>query len=141
MNNLICVCCLCVSGPNVSTFVIPVEIFPTHIRATGHGISAALGKLGAVLGSSIMPELLGSTGLSGVFILSAALSIIGIIFTYYMTDESQHVALTSEDDDLDLDLDNNNTLNNTNDLNDSVKINNFNNYHQLSKNNNNQILI
>lgn len=36
-------------GPNVTTFVIPGEVFPTRFRSTGHGISAASGKLGAIL--------------------------------------------------------------------------------------------
>ncbi|KAJ7931382.1 major facilitator superfamily domain-containing protein [Mycena leptocephala] len=36
-------------GPNTTTFVIPGEIFPTRYRSTGHGISAASGKLGAIV--------------------------------------------------------------------------------------------
>jgi PHS family inorganic phosphate transporter-like MFS transporter len=38
-------------GPNSSTFLMPVEAFPTRIRSTAHGISAAMGKLGATAGS------------------------------------------------------------------------------------------
>jgi PHS family inorganic phosphate transporter-like MFS transporter len=36
-------------GPNVTTFVVPGEVFPTRYRSTAHGISAASGKLGAVV--------------------------------------------------------------------------------------------
>ncbi|PPQ65272.1 hypothetical protein CVT26_000232 [Gymnopilus dilepis] len=36
-------------GPNTTTFIIPGEIFPTRYRSTGHGISAASGKLGAIV--------------------------------------------------------------------------------------------
>lgn len=36
-------------GPNTTTFVIPGEAFPTRYRSTAHGISAASGKLGAVI--------------------------------------------------------------------------------------------
>jgi len=36
-------------GPNVTTFVIPGEAFPTRYRSTSHGIAAASGKLGAVI--------------------------------------------------------------------------------------------
>jgi len=35
-------------GPNATTFITPAEIFPTRVRCTGHGISAGMGKLGAV---------------------------------------------------------------------------------------------
>ena len=34
-------------GPNVTTFIIPAEIFPTRYRCTCHGIAAASGKLGS----------------------------------------------------------------------------------------------
>ncbi|CAG8525504.1 11421_t:CDS:2 [Diversispora eburnea] len=36
-------------GPNATTFIIPGEVFPTRYRSTGHGISAASGKLGAII--------------------------------------------------------------------------------------------
>ena len=36
-------------GPNTTTFIVPGEVFPTRYRATAHGISAASGKLGAVI--------------------------------------------------------------------------------------------
>ncbi|KAF7317202.1 Inorganic phosphate transporter [Mycena chlorophos] len=36
-------------GPNTTTFVIPGEVFPTRYRSTAHGISAASGKLGAII--------------------------------------------------------------------------------------------
>ncbi|KAI0300769.1 major facilitator superfamily domain-containing protein [Russula brevipes] len=40
-------------GPNVTTFVIPGEVFPTRYRCTGHGFSAACGKLGAIVAQVI----------------------------------------------------------------------------------------
>ncbi|KAL6648840.1 hypothetical protein ACP70R_013064 [Stipagrostis hirtigluma subsp. patula] len=38
-------------GPNATTFIVPAEIFPARLRATCHGISAASGKVGAIIGS------------------------------------------------------------------------------------------
>ncbi|KZF23675.1 pi-transporter A-1 [Xylona heveae TC161] len=38
-------------GPNCVTFLVAAEVFPTPIRATAHGFSAAVGKLGALLAS------------------------------------------------------------------------------------------
>jgi PHS family inorganic phosphate transporter-like MFS transporter len=40
-------------GPNVTTFVIPGEIFSTRYRSTAHGITAACGKLGAIVSQII----------------------------------------------------------------------------------------
>ena len=38
-------------GPNSTTFVLPGELFPTAWKATGHGIAAASGKAGAIVGA------------------------------------------------------------------------------------------
>ncbi|XP_073047596.1 low affinity inorganic phosphate transporter 3-like [Primulina eburnea] len=38
-------------GPNATTFVVPAEIFPARLRSTCHGISAATGKAGAIIGA------------------------------------------------------------------------------------------
>ena len=38
-------------GPNATTFVLPGELFPTAWKATGHGIAAASGKAGAIVGA------------------------------------------------------------------------------------------
>jgi Sugar (and other) transporter len=35
-------------GPNSVTFLVAAEVYPTPIRATAHGFSAAVGKLGAL---------------------------------------------------------------------------------------------
>ncbi|KAJ8747945.1 hypothetical protein K2173_001419 [Erythroxylum novogranatense] len=38
-------------GPNSTTFILPAELFPTRIRSTCHALSAAAGKLGAMVGT------------------------------------------------------------------------------------------
>lgn len=40
-------------GPNATTFLIPAEIFPTECRTMCHGISAAWGKVGALLAAVV----------------------------------------------------------------------------------------
>ncbi|MDA8311194.1 MAG: MFS transporter [Actinomycetota bacterium] len=68
-------------GPNMTTFVYPSEIFPTSVRGTGDGISAAAGKTGAFLGALLVPHLLASVGISGVMGIMAGVSAIGIVLT------------------------------------------------------------
>lgn len=38
-------------GPNSTTFIVPAEVFPARLRSTCHGISAAAGKAGAIIGA------------------------------------------------------------------------------------------
>ncbi|KAL2811865.1 major facilitator superfamily domain-containing protein [Aspergillus granulosus] len=58
------------AGPNVTTFLIPSEVFPTRVRGTAHGISAAVGKAGAVLTAfafGTVTERIGLPGVLGLF--------------------------------------------------------------------------
>eukprot|EP00246_Nothoceros_aenigmaticus_P002113 TRINITY_DN1289_c0_g1_i1.p1 TRINITY_DN1289_c0_g1~~TRINITY_DN1289_c0_g1_i1.p1 ORF type:complete len:559 (+),score=72.83 TRINITY_DN1289_c0_g1_i1:276-1952(+) len=38
-------------GPNATTFILPAELYPARLRSTCHGISAAAGKAGAIVGA------------------------------------------------------------------------------------------
>uniref|UniRef100_K3W5V5 Major facilitator superfamily (MFS) profile domain-containing protein n=1 Tax=Globisporangium ultimum (strain ATCC 200006 / CBS 805.95 / DAOM BR144) TaxID=431595 RepID=K3W5V5_GLOUD len=72
-------------GPNTSTFVLPTEMFPTPIRSTCHGFSAACGRAGAAIGSfgfSIWVEY-ESFGYDGAFYTFAAISLISIPITWF----------------------------------------------------------
>jgi PHS family inorganic phosphate transporter-like MFS transporter len=44
-------------GPNTTTFIVPGEVFPTRYRSTGHGISAASGKIGAIISQAFIGPL------------------------------------------------------------------------------------
>ena len=88
----------CNMGPNVTTFVIPAELFPTTIRATAHGLSAASGKVGAAIGTAVMPLLLSSTSLPVVLYISAGISALGLLWTFALTVESQHKSVLIADD-------------------------------------------
>ena len=68
-------------GPNVTTFVLPGELFPTQVRATGHGISAGIGKFGAFIGVFLFPVLQDSLGLRGTLLLTAGVSFLGALLT------------------------------------------------------------
>lgn len=48
------------AGPNTTTFIVAAECFPTRYRSTAHGISAAMGKLGAVFAQVISIPMLQS---------------------------------------------------------------------------------
>ncbi|KAI9798152.1 MAG: acid phosphatase pho5 [Sarcosagium campestre] len=44
-------------GPNATTFIVPGECFPTRYRSTSHGISAASGKIGAIIAQVVFGPL------------------------------------------------------------------------------------
>jgi MFS family permease len=68
-------------GPNVTTFVLPSEVFPTSMRTTGHGIAAGVGKLGAFIGVFVVPQLENRFGLRGMLTVAGAAAILGFVLT------------------------------------------------------------
>jgi PHS family inorganic phosphate transporter-like MFS transporter len=86
-------------GPNVTTFVIPGELFRTEVRATAHGISAGAGKLGAFIGVFLFPVLQGSLGLRGTLLLTAGISAGGALLTLVLPEPAgRTLAEVSGDD-------------------------------------------
>jgi PHS family inorganic phosphate transporter-like MFS transporter len=68
-------------GPNMTTFVMPSELYPVTMRATGHGISAGVGKLGAFIGVFLFPLLNDWFGLRGTLLLTAGVAVAGFALT------------------------------------------------------------
>jgi hypothetical protein len=68
-------------GPNMTTFVMPSELYPVSMRTTGHGISAGIGKLGAFIGVFLFPVLNSSFGLRGTLLLTAGVAALGFALT------------------------------------------------------------
>lgn len=79
-------------GPNTTTFLIPAEIYPTNIRARAHGISAAVGKVGACVGAFILPFLLKHFGVFNTMGVMAGVSVLGV-FTTMLLPEMKNRAL------------------------------------------------
>lgn len=68
-------------GPAIGVYLIPAEIFPSAVRSTCMGIAASTGKLGAVLGTAMMPFIRNAGSLSTVFLVTGMLSAIGALAT------------------------------------------------------------
>lgn len=80
-------------GPNTTTFVYPAEIFPTDVRTSGHGIAAALGKMGGFAGTYLFPQMLDSWGIRGAEGIAAAVALLGLIFTVMLLPEPRGKSL------------------------------------------------
>jgi nitrate/nitrite transporter NarK len=60
---------------------MPSELYPVSMRATGHGISAGVGKLGAFIGVFLFPILNDALGLRGTLLLTAGVAMLGFALT------------------------------------------------------------
>ncbi|KZS92460.1 inorganic phosphate transporter [Sistotremastrum niveocremeum HHB9708] len=86
-------------GPNTTTFVIPGEVFPTRYRSTAHGISAASGKLGAIIAQVGFAQLKDRGGAPGSLEIFALFMLTGVFSTLLIPETKQRTLedLSNED--------------------------------------------
>lgn len=68
-------------GPNTTTFILPACYFPAKHRAVCHGLSAAAGKLGALVAAATFKPAVLRFGPAAVFAACAIISGLGLCFT------------------------------------------------------------
>ena len=79
-------------GPNMTTFVLPSEVFPVSMRTTGHGIAAGIGKLGAFVGVFLVPQLQKHYGLRGMLLIAGIAAVLGFALTGVLPEPARQVA-------------------------------------------------
>ena len=85
-------------GVNVTTYVVAAETYPAELRATFHGISAFVGKTGALLAT----VLFASMKPDEIFYFCAATAVFGLILTFLFTVDLTLVSLAEHDAQLEL---------------------------------------
>jgi MFS family permease len=80
-------------GPNTTTWIYPVELFPTRLRGTGHGLAATAGKIGAVVATFFLPLVLLSVGQAEMLYIVSAACLLGAGLTLYMGTETKRISL------------------------------------------------
>jgi PHS family inorganic phosphate transporter-like MFS transporter len=83
-------------GPNSTTFILPAETFPPHLRSTLNGFSAACGKLGATIGSAAFVPLKSAVGLGPTMLVCAAISLLGLVATYAFVEDRRGKRMEGE---------------------------------------------
>lgn len=71
-------------GPNTTTFIIPGECFPTRYRSTCHGLSAASGKAGAIVGLYAFGNIATNCGYPTALGTLAVFMFAGLLCTYFV---------------------------------------------------------
>jgi PHS family inorganic phosphate transporter-like MFS transporter len=83
-------------GPNVSTYVLPTSCYPAPVRSTFHGLSAASGKIGAVIGTFIYQPISSQYGLAAVMWLQVVLSALGAVVSIYCIPKEKDATAVEE---------------------------------------------
>jgi len=83
-------------GPNSTTFILPSETFPPEVRTTLNGFSAAAGKAGAALGSSLFTPFNDLYGLPHTMLACASVALLGFIVTYFFVEDRRKSGMEGE---------------------------------------------
>ncbi len=70
-------------GPNVSTYVLPPQSFPPAVRSSFFGLSAAMGKVGALFGGFCFEPLAVAFGYGWLFVICGFVSVGGVVLTHF----------------------------------------------------------
>jgi MFS family permease len=81
------------AGPNTTTWIVPAELFPTRLRATGQGSATAFSRIGAVVGVLALPIAAASFGLRPTLLAVAVASVIGAVATAFLLPETANRSL------------------------------------------------
>ncbi|MGC8506711.1 MAG: MFS transporter [Thiomonas sp.] len=80
-------------GPNSTTYILPTELYPTQLRATGAGFAAAVAKVGATLGVFALPLVKSVFGVPVVLALMVVVSMLGLLTTWMFSMYGQGLTL------------------------------------------------
>jgi len=80
-------------GPNAVTFLVAAECYPTPIRATAHGFSAAVGKMGALLASVLYAYIDNQTK----FYVVPWFGLVGMLLTFFFLPDTTGLDLKEQE--------------------------------------------
>lgn len=73
--------------------VYPSELFPTHLRASGVGFAAAMSRVGAAIGTFLLPMSLAAIGTQLTMLLAAAVLVVGLIASIAWSRDTRSLTL------------------------------------------------
>ncbi|WP_194792435.1 MFS transporter [Pseudomonas sp. UFMG81] len=84
---------LFIGGAQVLQLVYPNELFPTEIRANAVGVGTSLSRVGAAVGTWLVPMVLDSHGIAFTMYAAAAVTLVGLVVSYALAPETRSLNL------------------------------------------------
>lgn len=75
-------------GPGITTYLLPALLYDPEFKATGHGVAAAAGKLGAFVGTLMLPLLQARVGIYLTVGILAGTLLLGWLLSVFLERES-----------------------------------------------------
>lgn len=82
-----------IGGAQVLQLVYPNELFPTEIRSLAVGMGASFSRIGAAVGTWLVPMSLQSVGIGNTMFAAAAVTLVGLLVSVALAPETRHLSL------------------------------------------------
>ena len=82
-----------IGGAQVLEYVYPNELFPTEIRASAVGLATSLSRIGAAVGTYLVPISLASYGVANTMFAAALISLFGALIAWWLAPETSTLDL------------------------------------------------
>lgn len=82
------------AGYGTLTSIYPGEVFPTEIRGIGTGFAAAISRVGAGLGTFLLPWSMSNLGTSKTMLIAAAIAGVGAALSQWLAPETKGKSLS-----------------------------------------------
>jgi len=79
---------LFIGGAQVLQLVYPNEIFPTKIRAEAVGVGTSMSRIGAAVGTYLVPVSLQSIGIGHTMYIAAGITFFGLLVSWFLAPET-----------------------------------------------------
>ena len=80
-------------GPSILEWAYPSELFPTNVRASAVGITTAVSRIGAALGTFGLPFALEGWGIGPTMIVAAVITFAGFVLSLFLAEETRGMSL------------------------------------------------
>ncbi|MDV9033502.1 MFS transporter [Pseudomonas sp. RAC1] len=84
---------LFIGGAQVLQLVYPNELFPTEIRANAVGVGTSLSRVGAAIGTWLVPIVLDRYGIAFTMYAAAAVTLLGLVVSWALAPETRSLNL------------------------------------------------
>ncbi|WP_434772360.1 MFS transporter [Pseudomonas entomophila] len=82
-----------IGGAQVLALVYPNEIFPTEIRAHAVGMGTSMSRIGAALGTYLLPLSIQDYGIDAILYVAAAITFAGLAVSWALAPETRSLSL------------------------------------------------
>ncbi|WP_272148395.1 MFS transporter [Burkholderia cepacia] len=82
------------AGYNTLTGIYPGEVFPTEVRGIGTGFAAAVSRIGAGLGTFLLPWSMTNIGASATMLVAAGIAALGAGLSHWLAPETKGKSLS-----------------------------------------------